>query len=342
MLIENTILDYLKTYKKGTISLSQLENLLPGKESYDNFTSIIRGLEDKKILKPVKSHGTNGKSIPLHNTYRIIKSNLRATINDEIQYYSIKFNPNIHLDIYFSLDEEEWNRDLPYIKGINSYLNKKGLPSNYATVPERSFQLMGDEKWIDEQDGKKLLERIRLWDKLKIITNPDPLMLGVSPLGFKESSHIHMVVENKSTFYALMGTIGETQFTSLVYGAGWKVVANIHRLPFQLGLEDDLHKIYYFGDIDAEGISIWHSLYEKYKIEPAIPFYRALLRKEYSIGKEGQQKNMKAIEEFKDYFLDEEVFIIDELIRKKGYLPQEGLKKEELSDIWRNDLWIFP
>ncbi|NLJ99185.1 MAG: cytosolic protein, partial [Tissierellia bacterium] len=80
MLIENTILDYLKTYKKGTISLSQLENLLPGKESYDNFTSIIRGLEDKKILKPVKSHGTNGKSIPLHNTYRIIKSNLRATI----------------------------------------------------------------------------------------------------------------------------------------------------------------------------------------------------------------------------------------------------------------------
>ncbi len=124
-----------------------------------------------------------------------------------------------------------------------------------------------------------MLERIKLWDKLKITTNPDPLMLAINPLKLKRSDHIHLAVENKATFYALMDSIKDTEFTSLVYGAGWKIVSNIHRLPTQLGLEEDLHRVYYFGDIDAEGIFIWYYLYEKYQIELALPFYKALLKK---------------------------------------------------------------
>ncbi|WP_025642328.1 Wadjet anti-phage system protein JetD domain-containing protein [Schnuerera ultunensis] len=340
--MENTIFEYLKSYKKRTIPLSRLENLLTGSQAYENFASAIGKLVEKGVLKPIKSHGTNGKSIPLYNTYRVMKSNLRETLNSEIQYYSIKFNPNIYLNSYFSLDEKEWHRDFPYIQRIDSYLNNKGLPTDYATIPERSFQLVGDEKWIAEKDGKKLLERIKLWDKLKIIASPDPLMLGVNPLKFRESRHIHLTVENKATFYALMDSIKDTDFTSIIYGAGWKVVSNIQRLPIQLGLGNDIHKIYYFGDLDPEGISIWYSLYQKYKIELALPFYRALLEKSYSIGKETQQKNMEAMAKFKSYFKEDEIAIIDQLIQREGYIPQEGLKKEELINVWRNGLWIFP
>lgn len=137
MSIENTILSYLKTYKKSIVPLSNLEHLIMEDLDYSVFASIIQGFTDKKFLLPVKSHGTNGKSHPLYNTYRVIKSNLREQLNSDIQSYSIIFNPSIHLDSYFSLDEEEWNKDLPYIKQIDSYLNKNGcLPSNYATVPE--------------------------------------------------------------------------------------------------------------------------------------------------------------------------------------------------------------
>ncbi len=342
MSIEKRIISFLKTYKKRTIPLSDLEQQIKENVDYSVFASTIQYLTDKQILLPVKSHGTSGKSHPLFNTYRIIKANLRESLNSEIQSYSIMVNPEINLDTYFLLSEEEWNKDLPYIKKINSYLNKKGLPSNYVTIPERSFQLVGDEKWIDEKDGKRLLERIKLWDKLKIITNPDPLMMAINPLRFSKTRHIHLVVENKATFYALLESIKETDFTSLIYGAGWKIASNIDRLPTQIGLAKDLHKIYYFGDIDPEGISIWHLLYEKNKIELALPFYKALLKKDYSIGKENQQKNMEAFEKFKAYFSEEEKLVIDELIHKQGYLPQEGLKKEELKDIWRKDLWIFP
>ena len=340
--MQHKIMEYLKSYKRGTIPLSQLEGLLSGDESYEEFAYIIRDLVDYGILKSIKSHGTNGKSIPLHNTYRIMKANLRQAIHDEIQYYGIKLNSNINLDIYFSLDEHEWEKDLPYIIRIDSYLNRKGLPSSHSTASERSLHLMGDEKWIEEKGGKELLERIELWDKLKIITNPDPLMLSVNPSRFNQSSHIHLVVENKATFYALIGSIDETLFTSLVYGSGWKVAANVHMLARQIGLERDLHGIYYFGDIDAEGISIWNSIHDRYNIELAVPFYKALLKKDYAKGKETQRRNMEAIQRFKEHFSEEEISIIDKLIKEDGYIPQEGLKRVELVRIWRDNPWRFP
>ena len=122
--MKRTIIEYLKIYNRSTVPLNQLENLLTGRESYEDFALVIDTLVDKEILKPVKTHGTNGKSTPLYNTYRIIKSNLRETLNSEIQYYSIKFNSNIQLDAYFSFDEQEWHRDLPYIEKIHYYLDK--------------------------------------------------------------------------------------------------------------------------------------------------------------------------------------------------------------------------
>lgn len=342
MSTKDRILKYLKSHKNNTIQLNQLENILSGEESYLDFTSIIEDLMENRILKPVKEHGTNGKVIPLYNTYRIIKASLRETINDEIQRNSIEFNPDINLDIYFSLKEEEWEKDLQYIKIIDDYLVKNGLPSDYGTSSERSFQIVGNEKWIDEEGGKKILERIKLWEKFKIITNPDPLMFAINPFRFKESSHIHLVVENKTTFYNLIDSINKSQFTSLIYGAGWKITANIHKLYNQLGLENDLHKIYYFGDIDAEGISIWYSIYEKHNIELALPFYKALFNKNYSIGKENQQRNEKAIDKFTEYFLEEGKSKINKLFEDGGYLPQEALEKEELERIWRNEIWEFP
>lgn len=340
MPIEKEILDFLKTYKKKTISLSDLEQQVKENIDYYIFADVIQKLDNEKILEPIKSHGTNGKPQTLFNTYRIIKANLREPLNRQIQDYNIIVNPAVNLDKYFSLSEKEWLQDLPYIKKVNSYLEKNGLPITYVTIPERSFQLVGDEKWIGEKDGKKLLEKIGLWDNLKLETNPDPLMVAVNPLNYSKSSHIHLVVENKATYYALLDSMQNTSFTSLVYGAGWKIASNIDRLPTQLGLENDLHKIYYFGDLDPEGISIWYFVYERYKLELALPFYKALLKKNYSIGKETQQLNKEAIGKFKTFFSEEEKANISELIYNGGYLPQEGLKKDELKDIWRQDEWI--
>ena len=38
-----------------------------------------------------------------------------------------------------------------------------------VTAPERSYEITGDEKWIDENGGREILERVKLLEKLKII-----------------------------------------------------------------------------------------------------------------------------------------------------------------------------
>ena len=128
-------------------------------------------------------------------------------------------------------------------------------------------------------------------------------MLAVNQKGFESSIHYHLIVENKATFLALMDILKETNYTSLIYGCGWKIVSNYYMLDKQLNLKDK-NEFMYFGDIDKEGISIWNSL------------------------------NEKAINNFLDFFSNYEKEVLLNMINNDGYLPQEGLNKEELKRIW--------
>lgn len=333
------IISYLKSYKNKEVSLIELESLFSGDTDYNSFANIVKLFEGNNILKPVKTHRTNNKPIPLYNTYRINKSYFKDQLLDQIQTFKLKANKNIDLQKYFTLGEKEWIKDLPYIRIIDNYIKENGLPNSDASAPERSYEIVGDEKWIDEKRGKALLQRLNLWDKLKISYNLDPLMIAINPNNVNRPTHIHMVVENKATFYDFLDGIGDTQFTSLVYGAGWKIVGNITMLEKQLGLTNSHHKLFYFGDLDYEGISIWNTLNEKINITPAVDFYIALIMKNATQGKENQRENREAVNTFASYFQELEGKKIKELLKDRYYYPQEGLSRSEIGEIWRSTEW---
>lgn len=335
----NHLITFLKSYKKATITLGELESLVPGDASYNNFAESVRKLIDDNILIGKNPKVNNGKEIPLPYKFGINKYELRKEHIDTIQKYALNISEEIDLQEYFNLSETAWNKDLPYIDKINKYIEEKGLPKDYATHEERSFHIAYDEKWIAEKGGKKLLDRVKLWEKLNIVNNTEPLMLAVNPKQFSKSEYCHLVVENKATFMALLETLQETEFTSLIFGSGWKIVGNIHMLNKQLGIKGT-NRIFYFGDLDNEGISIWNSLNEKVSSYLAVEFYRELLKKPYSRGKETQQKNDKALKNFTNYFSNEEKINIEEILKNRGYLPQEALNKDELGHIWRNTKWV--
>ncbi|SCG82009.1 hypothetical protein DW1_0389 [Proteiniborus sp. DW1] len=337
--MNNKILSYLKLYKNKTISLFELERIFEGNTNYEDFAKEIKILEEKDILRPVKSHHTNGKAIPLYNSYRINKSVFKEELSDRIQKFKLISNPDIDLQKYFELSEKEWEKDFPYIEIVNNYIEKHGFPIDEATSPERSYQIMGDEKWIDEKGGRKLLERLDVWEKFKISYKNDPLMLGVNPKEMNKELHFHMIVENKATFHVMLDILHDTIFTSLVYGAGWKIVSNVVMLEKQLGLEGHNHKLFYFGDMDYEGISIWNALNSKKPTILASKFYKVLLKKPYSKGKDNQKANQIAIKNFLESFNVEERNQILEMFNNGGYYPQESLKNEEISHIWRNMLY---
>ena len=337
--MNNKILYFLPTSKKKTVSLGELERLAGGETSYEAFAAAICDLVDKGILVPIKKHGDNHKAIPLANTYRIIQSKIPADHLQEIERLHFFLDPQIKLDAYYSLTASEWNRDLPDLLQINNYLQEHGWPNSEVTAPERSYGLVGDEKWIDEKGGRKLLERVGIWSAMKIVSRPDPLMLAINQPVWDETGSLHLVVENKTTFHALLEHLRDTSFLTLIYGAGWKVTADILMLDKQLGRAKADPRIYYFGDLDYEGISIWHAVNSRRPVVPAAWFYRALLAKPAAQGKTNQICNEEALSRFLTYFTSEEQKQIREILSQGGYYPQEGLNSAELGAIWRNSTW---
>lgn len=336
--MRDLVISYLENYKRSIITLDELESLFNGDTTYESFALCISELIDEGILEEVNAKNNTGKSIPLAYKFRIKNHGLRKNLIDKVQELRLQVSSKIDLEAYLSLPEEELKKDIIYIKKINEYILKEKLPINNATSQERSFHIVADEKWIDEKDGKKILERIKLWDMLKIVNASEPLMLAVNPNQFQRIEYNHLIVENKATFYGLLDALKETNCTSLIFGSGWKVVANISMIERQLGLNGK-HNLYYFGDLDYEGISIWNSLDEKISVNLAVEFYRELFKKPYSFGKVNQDKNKKALNNFLNNFNIDEQSYIEKLLLNKGYYPQEGLNKVELQRVWRNATW---
>lgn len=308
---------------------------------YIIFAQNIRKLIADNILEEISPKNNNGKEIPLAYKFKIKKYEVKKDYINEIQSYILKVDGAIDLQKYFKLSEETWKKDVPFIEKINDYIVKKGFPEDDATSQERSFHIVGDEKWIDEKGGKTLLERIGLWEKLNIVNNSDPLMLAINPKRIieinddKSLSYYHLIVENKATFMALMEGLEETEFTSLIFGSGWKIVSNYRMLELQLNLKGN-HKLVYFGDLDNEGISIWNSLNEKIQASLAIDFYVELLKKSCELGKENQLRNDNAIKNFLSFFSEKDKNTILGCLGSERYIPQEALNKDELKSIWRS------
>jgi hypothetical protein len=210
-------------------------------------------------------------------------------------------HPSINLDEYYRQDPSVWKKDLPFLLKIDQYLKQTSFPKEQVPAPERSYELVGDEKWIVEKGGKEILERIDLFLLLKIIPVSEPLMFGINPNKLNEKTQYHLIVENQTTYQGLLPVLTKTIFSTLIYGAGKAAVKSIEQFSMQYPIEAN-HQFFYFGDLDREGILIWYSFNQKEKATLALPFYLACLEKEAAIGKEYQKEHNMALEQFLDFF----------------------------------------
>lgn len=333
--MNQVIEEYLIALKNKTVSLEELSALFNGDTTYAEFASYIEAFCAENILIPIKTRGRNYSSPSLFYFYRIDKHLLNKELMEQIQSQQWKVHRSISLSAYYGLTRERFIEDLPYILKVDRFLTEQGFPLEEALAPERSFQLVADEKWIDEKGGRKLLERLKVWEALKISTTPDPLMYALNPARLDAEVHRHLIVENKATFYGLCDSIRETPYTTLVYGCGWKIAGSVKMLPKQLSMEEQTHTYDYFGDMDYEGLSIWFQVYEAVNAKPALPFYEALLRTNRAEGKTNQRRNLQALEHFLTFFSEEDQSKIQGVLKSGGYYPQETLTKEILQEIGR-------
>lgn len=221
------------------------------------------------------------------------------------------------------------------------------IKSRRCTTPlsinERSFQIFGDEKFLNSAEGKTLLNKNHIsLHMLNVYKTPEPFIYYINPYTNSKNA---LIIENKDTWYTMKrilkdyGSICGIDIKALIYGEGRKI-----QNSFAYMEEDDttdIHDIltfYYFGDIDASGIDIFYKLkntYKKYDICPFEPGYEYLYENRHLKRK----KEMKNITRIPSYEIMPFKFLGDEarvelmnLCNQDYIIPQEIMNHDVLTN----------
>lgn len=302
--------------------------------SYRDFTKVILDLEYENFIKKIKSSKQTTSNPLLFSKYQLVVE--KKKINKQLlELLLANVHPRIDTAIYFK-DEELLKKDLIYIEEISKYLSNKNSIYQDISVNERSYELFGDEKFLGSNRGKGLLKRLSL--TLKDLHCYETF----EPFFYYQRSNVPvngvLIVENKDTFFSIKKLLNEgvniwsgIPISLLIYGEGNKITKSIHFIE-EIGVGEEV-PIYYYGDLDPEGIAIYYRTKERTsrKISPFVPLYKELWEYKRTNRKwDNQSWNSTAINDFFSFFDDQWTGEVNNFLHQKGCVPQEALSIETM------------
>lgn len=323
------------------ISLEELtrpHRHLPYEQQYAH----IRKLLESGRIRPVKASGRNGKKPALYMEYWLTEEEKTdvAELTEELKFRLV---PRISTE-YYLRHLDAYRKERLWVLMLNEYFKERGdLLSRQESVNERSFEIWGREKFLAKEQGKRVLAHCGLeMDGLNIYETAEPLACYSHT---REVPQNLLILENKDTFYTMRRHLLEggsrilgVAVGTLIYGGGKRILRSFQ--DFQLCIEPYMraegNHIYYFGDLDYEGIGIYENLAEafqgKWEILPFIPTYEAMLKKGRRASllpetKEQQNRNLKGT--FWEYFPADRVEEMKGILEKGRYIPQEILNSSD-------------
>lgn len=335
-------LNYRNEDKMKRIGLETLMERYRISEYSQVYKKVLDLIEQGEI-KPVKASGLNGKKPALYKEYWSIEKeeNMELYINE------LKFDICPSIDTtYYLTHLKQYKEDRQFVLALNEYLKKsKNKIMTQMSENERSFDIWGREKFLKQEQGKRILKNCGISVKtLNFYTTTEPLSYYSHTRNTPQNL---LIIENKDTFYSMRQFLMQDnqkilgiEFGTLIYGAGKAIIKSFQ--DFDLCAEPymrDLgNKIYYFGDLDYEGILIYEKLALEYSEKcEIVPFTKAYLKMVSKAGtmninlpntKEGQNRN--AGELFFGYFTKEQAKSMMEILERDEYIPQEILNTSDL------------
>ncbi|MDO4272903.1 MAG: DUF2220 family protein [Eubacteriales bacterium] len=320
------------------ISLEKLLNQHKYLSYQEQYELVLRQIQDSRI-KPVKASGTNGKSPSLYREYWVLEEAKDYTLLEQELKFSLL--PVLSVDFYLRhLDIYEQDRH--WVLMLNEYLrhNRHKLDSR-ESLNERSFEIWGREKFLTREQGRRILKRCGLDECfLNTYSTTEPLAYYSHT---REVPQKLLILENKDTFYSMRchllegnDTILGTGTGTLIYGAGKGIVRSFQdfSLCVEPYMKEPENQIYYFGDLDYEGIGIYEKLADlfsaEWEIRPFLPGYKAMLDKAVpytimNLPKTKEQQNRNIRELFFSYFDRDTVQYMKDILEQDRYIPQEIL-----------------
>lgn len=309
------------------------------KMTYFNQYKKICELIDEGKLKPIKASGVNGKKPALYNAYWLV--DIEKDYSELIEELSYNIVPNILTD-YYRNHLKVYEQERMYVLQLNDYFcRNKRDKCPFVSINERSFEIWGREKFIQKEQGRKILNHCGIsLEQLRVYETTQPLVYYSAN---KEVPQSILFVENKDTFYSMrkhlisgQNSILETNISTLIYGGGKAILRSIEDFDFcvepYMSYTDN--EFLYFGDLDYEGIGIYENLRERLKnkilVKPFIKAYKCMIEKaekreisNLPITSENQNKNL--VGTFMEYFEQDYISKINYILVSNYYIPQEIL-----------------
>lgn len=337
---------------------------------YKELCAKVIDLIDSQKIKPVKASGYNGKSPALYREYWVIEE--KQDVSRYVDELNYEIAPAISTD-YYHLHINQYIQDRQWVLLLNDYIKNRDFMT-LMSENERSFDIWHREKFLKQEQGKKILKRCGLeTDFLHYYRTTEPIAYYSAT---RQTPQNLLIIENKDTFYSMrkclmhcsqnagsrefhcesvqseltkrlknetesnMHTICGEQIGTLIYGAGKGVIAafsdfDISGEPYMMAQGNT---IFYFGDLDYEGIGIYENFAaaygEQYDIRLFINGYEMMLTKADSIGieklpltKEGQNRKINTL--FLNQFSKTQQAKMKEILEQGRYIPQEILNIED-------------
>ena len=321
-------------------------------------------------LKPVRASGTNGKSPALYREYWVTAGKNEAERKRQkekekewLEELLYQMTPAISVD-YYKEHLEAYEKDREWVLSLNRYLKQVPIRERKKiSVNERSFAIWQREKFLQREQGIKILKRCGLRpEDLNVYETAEPFSYFTAT---RKTPQNLLIVENKDTFYSIRKVMSEMSVQrkvfngaeylmpevlilgkpigTLIYGAGkgiWRSFAEFSSSAEVYMLEKE-NQFFYFGDLDYEGILIYEKLEEEFgktfSLSPFWEGYRRMLEKsrEYTVlpsMKEGQNHNLRG--SFFAHFTQTEGAEMKRILERGCYLPQEIINGE---DFIQND-----
>lgn len=334
MEIEEKLINYILQKKTKTMNLSEVyEKLkLPYTPQSDKIiNNILTDLEEKGYIQPLKTSNKDFQGS--FEKYKILK--LKEENEEKIKEEILKLDKKIKID-YFLKHPKEYMKNKEIIIPINKFIKQtNGRKIETITVNERSYQIYKNEKCLKENE--ELLKKLGLTYKdLNAYDTYEPFFYYINTEYEirKLKNKTILIIENKDTFWTIVKAIQKLKIENIymiIYGEGKKILKSFSFIEeFKIDSKDN---IYYFGDIDFEGINIYVSLkekYNKYNISAYTKGYETILDIEKTPEKvrKNQNINQDKIERFISEFDKKYKDKLIEIFNNKKYIPQEVFSYE--------------
>ena len=326
-------LQALMTFSKKFITKEDLCELYHTTDDQQLY-AILKELVEAGYLQPVARSKTNGNlQFPIYLKYRIQipTESLSAELEEIGKLHSL-----LQSSGYLQSKPIEYRKYKEMLQKLDQYLFTR-LPDPIAVSrKERSFEIFGEEKQLDNSAFCYLLEKLGFnSDTLAFYDTPEYCFNDF--ISEHKSQMVLLICENKDIWFNIRrrmfeghaATLFGVHIDGVVYGCGNKVTQKEALTSYTHFMGNAQVSYLYWGDIDRAGLNIYMDLKNanpQLDIQLFLPAYEKMLELSRSVDLPDSDDHRGIMKDYTSIYNCFSEFYLDQLTSNLEYnkrLPQE-------------------